>query len=79
MFAARLGSRILAAVAAATGLAYTALYIGRYPVILSHERLGLAPLAAGLGAAGLHRAAGYAARKRTVQKDPRTGQPGGVE
>jgi hypothetical protein len=46
-------SVLLAAIAAASALGFTVLYLGGYPVALAHERMALAPLIAGLGAAVL--------------------------
>jgi hypothetical protein len=46
----------LAALAAAAAAGFTALYLGGYAAALARERLALAPLIAGLGAAIL---AGY--------------------
>jgi len=46
-------SVLLAALAAAAAMGFTALYLGGYPAALAHERMALAPLIAGLGAAVL--------------------------
>lgn len=46
-------SVLLAALAAAAAMAFTALYLGGYPAAFAHERMALAPLIAGLGAAVL--------------------------
>lgn len=50
----RPASYVLAAAAAASAIWFMALYVGGSPSLLVHERLGLAPLLAGLGAAILH-------------------------
>jgi hypothetical protein len=42
---------MLAVLAAASGALFTALYLGGYPAAFAHERMALAPLIAGLGAA----------------------------
>jgi hypothetical protein len=47
----RVASIILAILAGATAIRFIALYLGGYPSALAHERLALAPLIAGLGAA----------------------------
>ena len=44
---------LLTAIAAATAAAFTALYLGGYAAAFGHERMALAPLIAGLGAAVL--------------------------
>jgi hypothetical protein len=46
-------SIILAALAAAAAIGFTALYLGGYPAAFAHERIALIPLIAGLGAAVL--------------------------
>jgi hypothetical protein len=46
-------SVMLAALAAAAAMGFTALYLGGYSAALAHERMALAPLIAGLGAAVL--------------------------
>lgn len=45
---------MLAMLAAAAALGFTALYLGGYPAALAHERMALTPLIAGLGATVLH-------------------------
>jgi hypothetical protein len=52
----RAASVLLAALAAAAAIGFTALYLGGYPAAYAQERMALAPLIAGLGAAIL---AGY--------------------
>jgi hypothetical protein len=47
---------ILAAIAAVAVMGFVTLYLGGYPAAFAHERIALAPLIAGLGAAVL---AGY--------------------
>jgi hypothetical protein len=44
-------SVILAVLAAAAAIGFTALYLGGYPAAFAQERMALAPLIAGLGAA----------------------------
>jgi hypothetical protein len=44
-------SIILAAIAVAAAMGFTALYLGGYPAAFAHERIALVPLIAGLGAA----------------------------
>jgi hypothetical protein len=46
-------SILLTAIAAATAAAFIALYLGGYAAAFGHERMALAPLIAGLGAAVL--------------------------
>ena len=42
---------MLSVLAVAGAIGFTALYLGGYPAAFAHERMALAPLIAGLGAA----------------------------